>query len=305
METDSELRAEISRRLAATKNMHYHYQEYLAIGEDICASLPFKNYFTIKYGFWPKNVDEDSFKRKEKKSNKGEDKEQVEEHAPSLVENEHIEEDLAAAEDTSVSDGFDTDCEGVLAFNDDTELSDGSKKRELDRHREDLLAMKEEIRGLKDTIIQHITQLEFLEVECTESAANLDSISERLEVVKGKQKKDVLACQNIPLQEYIDRACGTMSSQWYSGELVRYEDEGVISSRLCLQDQQQFCFGSSRLVSAAAGAGVGRLHQHVGLFYRYTWDPGITWLDSGIIGSTGRLHEAPRAGVLQSSMGCS
>lgn len=199
METDSELWVEISRRLAATKNMHYHYQEYLAIGEDICESLPFKNYFTIKYGFWPKNVDEDSFKSRGNELKQSEDKEQVEEHASSLEEKVHIEEDQVAAEDTSVSDGFDTDCEGVLASNDDTELSDGSEKGELDRHREDLLAMKKEIRGLKDTIIQHITQLEFLEVECTESAANLDSISERVDVVKGKQKKDVPSCQIIPL----------------------------------------------------------------------------------------------------------
>lgn len=66
METDSELWAEISRRLAVTKNIHYHYQEYIAIGEDICVSMPFKNYFTIKYGFWPKNVDEDSLKRRGK-----------------------------------------------------------------------------------------------------------------------------------------------------------------------------------------------------------------------------------------------
>ena len=159
METDSELWAEISTRLAAAKNIHYHYQEYLAMGKDICVALPFKNYFTIKYGFWPKNVDEDSFKSRGKELEKSEDKEQVEEHASSLEEKVHIEEDQVAAEDTRMLDGFDTDCEGVLASNDDTEFSDGSEKGELDRHREDLLAMKEEIRGLKDTIIQHITQL--------------------------------------------------------------------------------------------------------------------------------------------------
>jgi hypothetical protein len=42
--------------------MPYHYQEYLVLGEEICAAWPFKNYFTIKYECWPKNVDEDSFK---------------------------------------------------------------------------------------------------------------------------------------------------------------------------------------------------------------------------------------------------
>ena len=38
-----------------------------------------------------------------------------------------------------------------------TKLADDSGSREKDRLRKDLLAMKEEIKGLKDTIMQHIT----------------------------------------------------------------------------------------------------------------------------------------------------
>ena len=245
METNLELQVEISRRLAATKNMHSHYQEYLALGEDICVSLPFKNYFTIKYGFWPKNVDEDSFKSRGDELKQSEDKEQGGEHASSLEEKVHIEEDQIAAEDTSVSDGLDTDCEGVLASNDEMELLDGSKKMELDRLRDGHLAIKKEIQALKDTILHQVVELEVLAGKCAESAVYLDSISEQLDVLKGQQKKDIQEFQSSPLQEYIDRACGTMSSQWCSGEVVRYEDEGVASSKLCVQDQQ-FGFGSSR-----------------------------------------------------------
>ena len=135
------------------------------------------NYFTIKYGFWPKNVDEDSFKSRGKELKKIEDKEQVEEHASSLEEKVHIEEDQVVAKDTSVSDGFDTDCEGVIASNDDTELLDGSKNRELDRLRDGHLAIKKEIQALKDTILHQIVELEVLAGKCAESTVDLDNIS--------------------------------------------------------------------------------------------------------------------------------
>jgi hypothetical protein len=66
--------------------MPYHYQEYLALGEKICAYFPFKIYFTLKYGCWPKNVDEDSFKGTGNKLKRSEHKGQVEEHASNHVE---------------------------------------------------------------------------------------------------------------------------------------------------------------------------------------------------------------------------
>ena len=39
------------------------YQEYLELGKDICVAMNFKDYVYIEYGFWPQNVDENSFKR--------------------------------------------------------------------------------------------------------------------------------------------------------------------------------------------------------------------------------------------------
>jgi hypothetical protein len=292
MEIDSKIGAEISRRLAATKNMHYHYQEYLAIGEDICASLPFKNYFTIQYGFWPKNVDEDSFKSRGNELENSEDKEQVEEHASSLEEQVHIEANQIATEDTSVSDGFDADGEGVLASNDETELSDGSKKRELDRLRDGHLAIKKEIQALKDTILHQVVELEVLAGKCAESAVDLDSISKQLDVLKGQLKKDIQEFQRIPLRVYIDRSCGIIGLQGHGGELVRYEGEGMISSRMSLQGQPETI------------RAVARRQQQVGLVYKYTWDPGISLLDCWTVISIGRRQEVPRVGVLQDSMGC-
>jgi hypothetical protein len=91
--------------------------EYLALGEEICATFPFKSYFTLKYECWPKNVDEDSFKGTWKKLMRGE---QVEEHASSHEEDVCIEEDQTTtydtsseltdeADDTSVLDGYTSD----------------------------------------------------------------------------------------------------------------------------------------------------------------------------------------------------
>ena len=111
--------------------------------------------------------------------------------------------------------------------------------------------------------------------------------------------------QNSPLQEYIDRACGALSSQGCSGKLVRYENKGVDSSKLCSPGQRQFSLTSSRLVSATAGAGVTRQQKQVGLVYRYTWDPGITWPDSWTIDIVESPQKALCFGVWQGSMGCS
>ena len=45
------------------ENMPRCYQEYLTLVKDICASMTYKDYVYIMYGFWPQNVDEYSFKR--------------------------------------------------------------------------------------------------------------------------------------------------------------------------------------------------------------------------------------------------
>jgi hypothetical protein len=48
--------------MLATNKYMPDYQEYLTLGEEICATLPFKGYYTLKHGSWPKDLDEDYFK---------------------------------------------------------------------------------------------------------------------------------------------------------------------------------------------------------------------------------------------------
>jgi hypothetical protein len=77
--------AELLRKLEANKYMP-DYQEYLTLGEEIRATLPFKSYYTLKYGSWPKDLDEDYFKSIGKEVKKDEHEGQVEEHASSHEE---------------------------------------------------------------------------------------------------------------------------------------------------------------------------------------------------------------------------
>ena len=46
----------------ASENLPQHYKEYLALGENICKFIPFKDYFYFRFGFEPKDVDEHSLK---------------------------------------------------------------------------------------------------------------------------------------------------------------------------------------------------------------------------------------------------
>jgi hypothetical protein len=48
----------ILRKLEVDKYM-LRYREYLTLGEEICAVLPFKDYYTLKHGSWPNNLDKD------------------------------------------------------------------------------------------------------------------------------------------------------------------------------------------------------------------------------------------------------
>ena len=38
------------------------YQEYLALGDEVCAALSFQDYYTIQFGSQPKDLDEDLLK---------------------------------------------------------------------------------------------------------------------------------------------------------------------------------------------------------------------------------------------------
>jgi hypothetical protein len=48
------------RKELSTLTYISYYQEYLSLGEDIYAALFFQGYYTLKYGSWPKDLDEDS-----------------------------------------------------------------------------------------------------------------------------------------------------------------------------------------------------------------------------------------------------
>ena len=47
--------------IEACENMPHYYEDYLALGRNICANLSFRDYIYFKYGFWPKHDYEHSF----------------------------------------------------------------------------------------------------------------------------------------------------------------------------------------------------------------------------------------------------
>ena len=47
---------DLSNIIDAIENLPHHYEEYLALGEDICKSIPFKEYFYCIFGYEAKNV---------------------------------------------------------------------------------------------------------------------------------------------------------------------------------------------------------------------------------------------------------
>ena len=54
---------DLEKMIDAIKNPPHHYKEYLASGEEICKSIPFKEYFYCRFGFKPKNLYDYSFNR--------------------------------------------------------------------------------------------------------------------------------------------------------------------------------------------------------------------------------------------------
>ena len=49
------------QRLAVLQQLP-RYQEYLALGNEVCGVLSFQDYYTIKFGSQPKDLDEDLLK---------------------------------------------------------------------------------------------------------------------------------------------------------------------------------------------------------------------------------------------------
>ena len=59
------VKKDLTKMKKACENMPCCYQEYLALGKKICADISFKEYIYFQYGFWPKDVDHNYFKRSE------------------------------------------------------------------------------------------------------------------------------------------------------------------------------------------------------------------------------------------------
>ena len=54
---------DLAKMIDAAENLPHHYKEYLALGEVICKSIPFKDYFYCIFVFDPNNVFDYSFNR--------------------------------------------------------------------------------------------------------------------------------------------------------------------------------------------------------------------------------------------------
>ena len=53
---------DLAKTIDASENLPHHQKEYLALGEKICKFIPFKDYFYFRFGFEPKDVDENYLK---------------------------------------------------------------------------------------------------------------------------------------------------------------------------------------------------------------------------------------------------
>ena len=53
----------LTKMIEACENMPHCYQDYLALGKNICENMYFKEYIYFKYGFWTKHVNQHSFNR--------------------------------------------------------------------------------------------------------------------------------------------------------------------------------------------------------------------------------------------------
>ena len=58
MKTLRRILARNLQRLAVLQHLP-RYQEYLALSDEVCAALSFQDYYTIKFGSQPKDLDED------------------------------------------------------------------------------------------------------------------------------------------------------------------------------------------------------------------------------------------------------
>ena len=83
-----EILAKKLKGIASLQHM-LRYQEYLALGDEVCVALSFQEYYNIKYGSWLKEWDEDYLKGKRYKL-------KIDEHER-LEKGVHIEKELTVA----------------------------------------------------------------------------------------------------------------------------------------------------------------------------------------------------------------
>ena len=69
------------------------YQEYIVEGDEICAALPFRDHYTIKYRSWPKDLDKDYLNASGKKLKRDVHEIKVKDHTSIHIEDLCIEED--------------------------------------------------------------------------------------------------------------------------------------------------------------------------------------------------------------------
>ena len=55
------VKKDLTKIMEACENMPSCYKEYLTLGKRICAKITFKEYIYFQYGFWPKDVDDNTF----------------------------------------------------------------------------------------------------------------------------------------------------------------------------------------------------------------------------------------------------
>ena len=97
------------------------------------------------------------------------------------------------------------------------ELPDDIHRKNIERVKERILEMKERTKILQDTILQRDVELTTLRFVCTKSAVRISSIEEQLDSLMGQQKKNTIAFQSNPLQEYIDKTCNSLSPHLHNG----------------------------------------------------------------------------------------
>ena len=66
-------------------------------------------------------------------------------------------------------------------------------------------------------MVHRDVEITLLQVVCTKSEVRLFSIEEKLDSLMGQQKKHTIVSESNPLQEYIDKACSSLSPHSHNG----------------------------------------------------------------------------------------